>query len=80
MNILTDLAENSESESISLGATRGLRDRAGFQPVERHEIVEQKSVEKLNTQLVSLLVNDGAELLVGALRSRTSISDPELTK
>ena len=33
LNILTDLAENAESESVRLGATRDLLDRAGFMPV-----------------------------------------------
>jgi hypothetical protein len=67
LNILSDLAENAESESIRLGTTRDLLDRAGFRPVDRH-------------QLVSLVGEDGAELLVGALKSRRSISGPELTK
>ena len=54
LNILTDLAENAESESVRLGAPRDLLDRAGFRPVDRHEIVKEKSVEELNAQLVSL--------------------------
>ena len=33
LNILTNLAENAESESVRLGATRDLLDRAGFRPV-----------------------------------------------
>jgi len=37
-------------------------------------------VEELNAQLVSLLGENGAQLLVGALRSRISISGPEFTK
>jgi hypothetical protein len=37
------------------GATRDLLDRAGFRPVDRHEIVKEKSVEELNAQLVSLV-------------------------
>jgi hypothetical protein len=53
-------------------------DRAGFRPVDRHEIVRDKSVEELNAQLVSLVGENGAQLLVGALRSRRSISGPEL--
>ena len=61
-----------------LGATRDLLDRAGFRPVDRHEIVKEKSVEELNAQLVSLVGENGAGLLVGALRSRRSISGPEL--
>jgi hypothetical protein len=41
--------------------------------------VRDKSLEELNAQLVSLVGEDGAELLVGALRSRRSISGPELS-
>jgi len=52
LNILSDLAENAESESVLLGATHDLLDRAGFRPVDRHEVVKQKSVEELNAQLV----------------------------
>ena len=56
MNILSDPAENAESESVRfLGVTRDLLDRAGFRPVDRHEIVKEKSVEELNAQLVSLV-------------------------
>ena len=80
LNILSDLAENAESESVRLGATRDLLDnRAGFRSVDRHEIVKEKSVEELNAQLVSLVGENGAQLLVGALRSRRSISGPQLS-
>ena len=78
LNILTDLAENVESESVRLGATRDLLDRAGFRPVDRHEIVKEKSVEELNAQLVSLVGENGAEMLISAFKSRRSISGPEL--
>ena len=60
-----------------LGATRDLLDRAGFRPVDRHEIVKEKSVEELNAQLVSLVGENGAEMLISAFRSK-SISGPEL--
>ena len=80
MNILSDLSENAESESVRLGATRDLLDRAGFRPVDRHEIVKHKSIEELNAQLVSLVGENGAEMLIRAFRSRRSISGPELTK
>ena len=79
LNVLSDLAENAESKSVQLGATRDLLGRAGFRPVDRHEIVREKSVEELNAQLVSPFGDYGAELLVGALRSRISISGPALT-
>ena len=78
MNILTDLAENAESDSLLLGATRDLLDRVGFRPVDRHEIVKEKSVEELNAQLVSLVGENGAEMLISAFKSRRSISGPEL--
>ena len=44
---------------VCLGATRDLLDRAGFRPVDRHEMVKDKSVEELNAQLVSLLGENG---------------------
>ena len=79
MNILSDLAENAESESVRLGATRDLLDRAGFRLVDRHEeIIKEKSVEELNAQLVSLVGENGAEMLISAFKSRRSISGPEL--
>jgi hypothetical protein len=34
LNILSDLAENAESESVRLGATRDLLDRAGFKLID----------------------------------------------
>ena len=55
-----------------------LLDRAGFRPVDRHEIVKEKSVEELNAQLVSLVGENGAEMLISAFKSRRSISGPEL--
>ena len=79
MNILTDLAENAESESVRLGATRDLLDRAGFRPGDRHEIVKEKSVEELNAQLVSLVGENRAEMLISAFKSRKSTSGPELS-
>ena len=61
-----------------IGATRDLLDRAGFRHVDRHEIVKEKSVEELNAQLVSLVGENGAEMLISAFRSRKIISGPEL--
>ena len=55
LNILSDLAENAESESLLLGVTSDLLDRAGFRPVDRQEIVMEKTVEELNSQLVSFV-------------------------
>ena len=42
LNILTNLAENAESESVRLGATRDLLDRAGFRQIgsRRNSLIE----------------------------------------
>ena len=55
-------------------------DRTGFRPVDRHEIVKEKSVEEPNAQLVSLVGNDGAEMLISAFKSRRSKSGPKLAE
>jgi len=70
MDVLVNL-NNNHRDCLNL-------DRAGFRLVDRHEIVKEKSVEELNAQLVSLVGENGAQLLVGAFRSRRSISGPEL--
>ncbi len=57
---------------------RDLLNRAGFRPVDRHEIVKEKTVEELNAQLLSLLGENGAEMLKSAFKSRRSISGTEL--
>ena len=74
--ILVGLQAKSQT-SIDV-TDRDLIDRAGFRPVDRHEIVKEKSVEELNAQLVSLVGENGAEMLISAFRSRKSISGPEL--
>ena len=43
------------------------------------EIVKEKSVEELNAQLVSLVGEYGAEMLISAFRSMKSSSGPELS-
>ena len=51
---------------------------ASLRSVDRHEIVKEKSVEELNAQLVSLVGENGAEMLISAFRGRRSISGPGL--
>ena len=72
--ILVDLQAKSQT-SIDV-TDRDLLDRAGFRPVDRHEIVKEKTVVKLNAQLVSLIGENGAEMLIRAFRSRKSITAP----
>ena len=40
--------------------------------------VKEKSVEELNAQLVSLVGENGAEMLISSFKSARSISGPEL--
>ena len=57
----------------------GWSQKTSFSQVDRHEIVKDKSVEELNAQLVSLVGENRAEMLISAFRSRRSISGYELT-
>ena len=57
----------------------GWSQKTSFSQVDRHEIVKDKSVEELNAQLVSLVGENEAEMLISAFRSRRSISGHELT-
>ena len=59
-----------------MGATRDHFYRAGFRPVDRYEIVKEKTVEELNAQLVSLVGENGAEMLISAFKSRMKYIRP----
>ena len=72
--ILIDLLAKSQT-SIDV-TDRDLIDRAGFSPIDRHEIVKEKTVVKLNAQLVSLVGENGALMLISAFKSSKSISAP----
>ena len=72
--ILVELLAKSQT-SIDV-TDRDIIDRAGFRPVDRHEIVKEKTVVKLNVQLVSLVGENGAEMLISPFKSSKSISAP----
>ena len=79
LQTLKELAESSTSESVRLQASRDLLDRAGFKPADRHEMIgKQKSVDELNKELVDLVGEDGANLMLSGMRARRSHSGPEL--
>ena len=59
-------------------AIRYILDRAGFRPIDLNEIVKEKTKEDLNVQFVGLVVENVAEMLVSAFRSRRSISGHEM--
>ena len=72
--ILVDLLAKSQTP-IDV-TDRDLIDRAGFRPVNRHEIVKERTIVKLNAQLVSLVGENGAEMLISPFKSSKSISAP----
>ena len=49
---------------------------AGSTTADRHGIVKEKTVEKLNAQLVSLVGENGAVMLISPFKSSKSISAP----
>ena len=49
---------------------------ASFRPVDRHEIVKDKSVEELNAQLVSLVGENGAEMLIKCFQKQEKYFRP----
>ena len=60
-------------EKWSIREERGFKWWAG-------PLAQSVTVEEGNAQLVSLVVNDGAEMLISAFKSRRSISGPELAE
>ena len=52
--------------------------KAGSNTADRNGIAKEKTVVKLNAQLVSLVGENGAVMLISAFKSRKSISAPEM--
>ena len=66
LNILTDLAQNSSSDSVRFQAAKDFLDRAGFRPIDqREEIRPQRSKEQLEAEMIHLVGPEKAELLLG---------------
>ena len=53
--------------------------KAGSPTADRHGIAKEKTVVKLNAQLVSLVGENGAEMLFLHLKTLISISAPEVS-
>ena len=62
MGWASELPPTPQSSCISTKPVYRTSSVAGFRPVDRHEIVKEKSVEELNAQLVSLVGENGAEM------------------
>ena len=79
LRILTELAEHSNSDSVRLQAARDLLDRGGFKPPDRHELIgKSKTHDQLKAELVGLVGEDGANLMLSGVRAKRSHSGPEL--
>ena len=69
---------DSESDTVKLNAAKEILDRGGYKAYNEND--PTRTVEELNAQLVALVGEDGAKMLIGAFRSRKVISGPELTE
>ena len=78
LQTLKELAESSTSESVRLQASRDLLDRAGFKPADREMIGKTKTPDQLKAELVGLVGEDGANLMLSGMRAKRSHSGPGL--
>ena len=69
---------HSESDTVKLNAAKEILDRGGYKAYNEND--PTRTVEELNAQLIALVGEDGAKMLIGAFRSRKVISGPELTE
>tara|TARA_Y100000296_G_scaffold74208_1_gene92486 strand:+ start:35 stop:469 length:435 start_codon:yes stop_codon:yes gene_type:complete len=69
---------HSESDTVKLNAAKEILDRGGYKAYNEND--PTRTVEELNAQLVALVGEDGAKMLIGAFRSRKVISGPQLTE
>ena len=69
---------HSESDTVKLNAAKEILDRGGYKAYNEND--PTRTVEELNAQLVALVGEDGAKMLIGAFKSRKVISGPQLTE
>ena len=68
---------HSESDTVKLNAAKEILDRGGHKVA--NEMDTGRTIEELNAQLIALVGEDGAKMLIGAFKSRKVISGPTLT-
>ena len=68
---------HSESDTVKLNAAKEILARGGHKVA--NEFDTGRTIEELNAQLVALVGDDGAKMLIGAFKSRKVISGPTLT-
>jgi hypothetical protein len=67
---------HSDSDTVKLNAAKEILDRGGHKVA--NEFDTGRTIEELNAQLVALVGDDGAKMLVAAFRSRKVISGPTM--
>ena len=65
---------HSDSDTVKLNAAKEILDRGGHKVA--NEFDTGRTIEELNAQLVALVGDDGAKMLVAAFKSRKVISGP----
>ena len=69
---------HSESDTVKLNAAKEILERGGHKVA--NEFDTGRTIEELNAQLVALVGDDGAKMLIGAFKSRKVISGPQITE
>ena len=67
---------HSDSDTVKLNAAKEILDRGGYKAF--NDLDPTRTVEELNAQLIALVGDDGAKMLVAAFRSRKVISGPTI--
>ena len=68
---------HSDSDTVKLNAAKEILDRGGHKVA--NEFDTGRTIEELNAQLVALVGDDGAKMLVAAFKSRKVISGPTMS-
>lgn len=76
LNVIQRLMDTSESDTVRLNSAKEILDRGGYSAYSENE--SGRTIEELNAQLVALVGDDGAKMLVGAFRSRKTITGPTM--
>ena len=76
LNVIQRLMDTSESDTVRLNSAKEILDRGGYSAYSENEA--GRTIEELNAQLVALVGSDGAKMLVGAFRSRKTITGPTM--
>ena len=65
-HVIETLMNSGESEAVRLKAAQDLLDRAGYQPTTRvEEVTEKKSVKEMEAELIAVVGQEKAEVLLG---------------